>query len=152
MILDKLLEFDPAGTTCNISSTTQDSTNVIDFGVGRDMGVGDDPTLKVVVWTGATAWTVGTSVSIGVWESADGTNWYESMRSGEILLAQLTANAKIWEASLARRPAKLEGAPPRYMKLIYTTVGAMATATLQAELTMDVQANVPYPAGINIAN
>jgi hypothetical protein len=150
MILDALLQFDSGATV----TATADSTNIIDLGVGRDMGIGDDPTLKVVCFTGANAWTTGTSLNIQVMMSSDGTNYYVAYESGLILLAQLTANTKIWEASLAHRPAKLSGATPRYIKLTYTVAGSNmgGPALITSYLTMDVQANTPYPSGIAIAN
>ena len=150
MILDALLQLSSGQTI----TATADSTNTIDLGVGRDLGIGDDPTVKIVCFTGANAWTTCTSLNIQVLESADGTNWYIASESGVIAVALLTANAKVWETSLAHRNVALAGAPPRYIKLSYVIAGSNAggPALITSYLTMDVQAAPAYPPGIVISN
>ena len=192
MILDGLLLFTGTsnGSTRTGSTTYTDlptsstaySANVIDLGVSglpalsgssgtgagggaRDLGIGDDPAMKVMVDVVVVFDTL-TSLQIIVQGTHDdgtgipyATDW-TTMASGPLVaLAQLVAGMRICEIDLPR-PAPGE-AMPRYLRLGYAQTGtANSTGVIQAQLVLDRDDQIVgatglysgYQAGINIAN
>lgn len=175
MILDNLLAFS-VNQAITVSGTTQDSTNIIDLHVNspslpvlsnnqgaRDIGIGDDPALKLLVQVTVAA-TTGTSMSVTLEGATDngsgGANafsvWWVSPAYA---LATLVAGARLLDMDMPRPPAGI--AIPRFLKLVYTTVGA-CNPTVSAFIVLDRHdqyytgtANSTlsgYPAGITIAN
>lgn len=175
MILDALLRFSDAQSLVGAAATTA-STNVIDFGINsgipsfangggaRDMGIGDDPALKLCVQVGTT-FTGGTSLQIALQGAIDDTTgapstfntWYTSPA---IALAALNAGSRLFDMDLPRPPDGI--AIPRFIRLAYITLGTMTAGTINAYLVLD-RIDQPYsstdnsvlggyPAGINIAN
>ncbi len=151
-ILDNLLNFEP--TTGTAVTSTADSTNTIDLGVGRDMGIGDDPAIILLVQALTAFTAVGAAtLNIQLQMSADNSTFYTAAETGAIPKASLTANTKLWQIYLPHRPVQLGDTPPRYIKLTYTVAtGPFTAGTLFAGLMLDVQANKPYAPGISIAN
>lgn len=182
MILDSLLQFSSAQSLA-IAIGTAPSTNVIDFGLGtaaspaipsdangggaRDMGIGDDPALKLLVQisTAATSGGAGTLAISLQGAPDDGTgapgtfvSWWTSPA---YTLAQMAAGARLLDIDFPRPP---QGAPiPRFVRLLYTVAGANLTGgAIQSYVVLD-RDDQPYlgtdnsiiggyPAGINIAN
>lgn len=148
-ILDGQLVFDASGTTI---TTTATSTNVIDLTNPRDMGIGDNPALKLNITVGtAFTSTAAATLQIQVQGSTDNSNFTTMAESRAYAIADLVAGSKLFPIDL---PA-VGGvqAIPRYLRLNY--VGGVATFTtgkLSAYLVLDRQDNVAYPAGINILN
>lgn len=164
------------------AGTTEYSANVIDLGVSglpavsgtnatgagggaRDLGIGDDPALKIMVDV-TVAFNTITSLQIivqGTHDNGSGapyaTDW-TTMASGPVVaLAQLVAGMRLLEIDLPR-PAPGQ-ALPRYLRLGYTGVGAANTAGLiEGALVLDRDDQIVgaagqlsgYQAGINIAN
>ena len=153
MIMDGLLLFD---TAVNITAATgtQASTNVIDLGVARDIGVGDDPAMKILVQV-LTAYTGATSMSVALQGSTDNTTYTTMVTSGVVTVSA----GALWNLAGVRllemdvpRPAPGQ-AIPRYLRLLYTTNGVWTTAgTLTATLVIDRQDWPAYPPGIGISN
>lgn len=151
MILDGQLVFDASGTTI---TTTATSTNVIDLSVARDLGIGDNPALKLAITVGtAFTSTAAATLQIQVQGSTDNSNFTTMAESRAYAIADLVAGTKLFPIDL---PA-VGGvqAIPRYLRLNY--VGGTATFTtgkLSAYLVLDRQDAMPpaYPAGINILN
>jgi hypothetical protein len=168
----------PVGTT----GTTY-SANVLDLGLvgipalsgssgtgagggARDLGVGDDPALKVLVDV-TVAFDNITSLQIIVQGTHDdgtgipyATDW-TTMASGPVVaLAQLTAGARICDIDLPR-PAPGQ-AMPRYLRLGYVQVASSPndSGLLVGTLVLDrfdqpvgsTNALSGYPAGIVVAN
>lgn len=182
MILDALLQFDNAASLA-IAAGTQASTNVIDFGLGtsakpaipsnangggaRDMGIGDDPALKLLVQV-ATTFTSGGAgtLSVAIQGAPDNgagvpgayTTWWTSP---VYALATLTAGARLLNMDFPRPPAGV--AVPRFVRLLYTVAGAtMDTGAITAYLVLDRDDQMynstnnavlgGYPPGIAISN
>ena len=149
MIIDKLLRMSWAQAL----TTSAPSTDVIDLGVARDLGVGNDaPTINVVVDVGtAFASTGASTLTIALQGSTDNASFTVMEQSPAIAKASLTAGARLVRWSL---PGRVAGqSMPRYIRMNYTVATADFTnGTLNAFLTLDRQDNSAYPAGITISN
>ena len=178
MILDAYLMFD-IGVLITASGTTQDSTNIIDLhnnvaGVGgipvlanlqgaRDIGIGDDPAMKILVVVTAAAST-GTSMSVTLEGAPDNGSgapgsfvaWYVTP---VYTTAQLLVGTRLMDMDMPRPPAGVS--IPRFLKLVYTTVST-CNPTVESGIVLD-RSDQPYsstknqilggyPAGINITN
>jgi hypothetical protein len=173
MILDAFLLFDSA-VAITANGTTQASTNIIDLHMSgipvlanlqgaRDMGIGDDPALKILV-TVTVAATTGTSMSVALQGAPDNgsgvpgsyATWYVSP---VYTTAQLVASARLMDMDLPRPPAAV--GIPRFLRLLYTTVST-CNPTVTSGLVLD-RPDHPYagtsnaalggyPAGITISN
>ena len=151
MILDNLLMFTGSsnGTTGGITSgantdaptATAPSTNVIDLhlvglpvlasGQGaRDMGIGDDPALKILVQV-TTAFAGGTSLAVALQGTTDNGSgapnagaWTTFYSSPAVVTASLTAGQRLLDMDMPRPPP---GVPvPRFLRLNYTVAGTMS--------------------------
>lgn len=173
MILDGLLQFTAnAGDTPTASGN---STNVIDLhmagipvlvnGQGaRDMGIGDDPALKLLVLV-TTTFTGLTSLQIALQGATDdGTGnpaafstWWTGPATA---LASLTAGARLYDMDMPRPPAGV--AVPRFLRLGYTVAGSGTGGALKAWIVLDRDDQMynttnnaiqgGYPAGVVVAN
>jgi hypothetical protein len=170
MILDKLLQFD-SGFSIAIAAGTNPSANVVDIGVGlqlttnptglaipglaagagaRDLGIGDDPAMKILVELIAAATSAGTTtIQIQVQGTPDdGTGqpnaatWATYAQSDVIALVTATVV----------QPAGLQGthlfdidwprpkpgvALPRYWRLQYITTGTGTGGTIASYVVLD---------------
>lgn len=177
MILDAFATFDSAASLA-IAAGTQASSNVLDLHMAglpvlanlqgaRDMGIGDDPSLKLVVQVGTT-FTSGGAGTLSVafqgatdnGSGAPGTfsTWWASPTYA---LATLVAGARLLDIDFPRPPAGI--AVPRFVRLLYTVGTATMTAgTVSAYVVLDridqmyqSTSNAilgGYPAGITVAN
>jgi hypothetical protein len=179
MILDGLLMFTSflgGGTGSGDSPTTgtQTSTNQLDLGItsgiptsasgagARDIGIGDDPSLKLLVLV-TTAFVGGTSLAVNLQGAPDNgagaPGAFTTMLSGPVVIeANLIAGSRLLDDDV---PRPVPGqALPRYLQLQYVTVGVHTGGALKSFIVLDrhdipEQANAilgGYPAGINIAN
>lgn len=178
MILDALNSFtnSPAAGGDSPTTGTQASTNVIDLGINsgipssangggaRDIGIGDNPALKLVV-TVITVFAGGTSLQIALQGAIDNLSgapdtfntWWTSPAVAE---ASLVAGARLFDMDMPRPPQGL--AIPRFIRLAYITVGTHSGGAIYAGLVLDRDDQAyqstnnavlgGYPAGINIAN
>ena len=176
MILDSLLQFDPSGTACIPNGTTQNSTNVLDLHMAgipvlanlqgaRDIGIGDRPALKLLVLV-TTAYTAGgTSLSVtfqgatdnGAGAPAAFSSWWVSPAYA---VATLVAGVRLMDMDMPRPPAGI--AIPRFLRLVYTSVGTLAGGAVGAWIVLDRDDQYysstgnavmgGYPPGITIAN
>lgn len=175
MILDALLEFDPAGTSVAIAAGTQPSTNVIDLGVllgipsyangggARDIGIGDDPAMKILVQVD-TAFTSSSStgtISCAIQGAPDdGTGapgTYVTMVTGPLYTVP-AIGAQLLNIDM---PRPKDGNLPRFIRLLYTVATQTMTAgKVNAHLVLDRMDQVnqasgylgAYRAGITVAN
>lgn len=154
---------------------TQFSSNIVDVGQlnglpasavggggGRDLGIGDDPSLKLMVIV-TVAFTVGTSLQVGIAGAPDaGSNTpgsYVTYGLGPVVAeASLIAGCRVADIDM---PRTAPGAvPPRYYRLSYVSVGTHSTGKIEALLVLDRMDQVEqsnavmggYPAGITIQN
>lgn len=173
MILDAYLSF--SGTSGDSPTTgTETATNIIDLGVNsgvpssangggaRDIGIGDDPMLKLLVEV-TTAFASGTSLQARLSGAVDdGTgspSSYTVMWTGAAVAeASLVAGANIANVDV---PRTIPGqAPPRFLKLEYITVGTHTAGVIRAYIVLDRFDQVlgtggaisGYPAGVTVSN
>jgi hypothetical protein len=165
MILDGALQFTgTAGTVSSDTPTTgtQQSTNVIDLLNARDLGVGDDPALKLLIQITAT-FTVGTSMNVlleGAPDNGSGVpgSYVTMWSSGVIAEANLLIGRYLSNVDLPRILLPTPLAPsaamvlPRFLRLEYVTVGTHSTGTLFGAIVLDRQDQISYPPGIVVAN
>lgn len=182
MILDSLLLFTGGsggvgnndGATDSPTTGTQESSNVIDLGIvlgipsyangggARDLGVGDDPALKLLVVV-TTAFVGGTSLQIQLSGAPDdgsgGIGSYTVMYTGPAVIdANLIAGATLADIDV---PRVIPGqALPRFLRLDYITVGSHTPGSIEGTIVLDRADQIKgttgklsgYPAGINVAN
>lgn len=183
MILDSLWLFSGAttgvgnsdGKTDSPTTGTQTSSNVIDVGVtsgipasavngggARDIGIGDDPAMKLLVQV-TTAFASGTSLGVNLQGAPDaGANapgTFTIYASGPVVVeANLIVGCRLLDIDMPR-PAP-GAALPRFYRLGYITVGTHTAGALEAILVLDrmdqpEQTNAVmggYPVGITVAN
>jgi len=178
MILDALLQFDNA-VSLAIAAGTQASTNTIDLGVtsgiptsasgggARDIGIGDDPAMKLLVQVtttftsggaGTLSVTLQGAIDNGAGAPAAFSSWWASPAYA---LATLNAGSRLLDMDMPRPPDGI--AIPRFLRLLYTVAAATMTAgNVSAFLVLDRDDQIyqstdnsvmgGYPAGINVAN
>ena len=182
MILDAFLLFtggstgvgNSDGATDSPTTGTQESSNVIDLGIvsgipsyangggARDLGVGDDPSLKVLVQV-TTAFTGGTNIQLSLSGAPDsGTGipgTYTIMAYGPIVVeANLVVGAQLLNIDVPR-PAPAE-ALPRFLRIDYINSGTHTGGAIEGTIVVDRNDQIVgamgkisgYRAGINIIN
>jgi hypothetical protein len=156
MVIDGALQFTgTAGTVANDTPTTgtQQSTNVIDLVNARDMGVGDNPAVKLMCVV-RTTFTGGTSLQIqfqGAPDNAGVPGTYSTYaESAAILEADLVAGRYLLPIDVPRPPPG--AALPRFLRLQYVSAGTHGAGQIYAALVLDRQDYPLYPAGITIPN
>lgn len=182
MILDNFLMFDNIANPRNLAQVTGNytSTNIIDLHItggglpvltnlqgARDIGIGDNPALKLLVMVGTTFTSGGAGTLVvnlqGATDNGSGganafSTWWGSPTYA---LATLVAGERLLDMDFPRPPAGI--AIPRFLQLQYVVGGATMTAgTAIAGIVID-RHDLPYsstnnavlggyPAGINVAN
>lgn len=166
MILDGALQF--TGTAGSVSADsptigTQQSTNVIDLVNARDMGIGDDPALKLLIEI-LTTFASGTSLQVQLQGAPDNgsgspgsytTMWDSGALAEAVLIAgRYVANIDLPRTILAlpNTGASAAQALPRFLRLQYVTVGTHTAGGIYGSIVLDRQDYVAYPAGITISN
>lgn len=153
MILDGNLLLDTAAAI----TSTANSTNVIDLGVARDMGIGDgDQLTPKVMCLVNTAFTTTNSATLQVsfQGSTDNTTWDTYVSSPAYAAAALVAGARLLDIDLPRPAAGKS--MPRYLRLEYTVgTGVFSTGAVTAGIVLGRQDEPPlgaYPSGFTVAN
>ena len=181
MILDGYQMFDLPSAPRNLAQIvgTYASTNALDYGIAsgipssangggaRDMGIGDDPSLKLLVqvstaFVSAGGGTLQVSFQGSVDDTTGNPSAYSTWYSSPIYtIAQLVAGARLFDIDFPRPPQGV--AVPRFCRLLYTIATATITAgqivsgvVLDREDQMYQSTNNAtlgaYPAGITVAN
>lgn len=149
MIIDGLLLFSSAQ---NLTTGTIDSTNVIDLLNARDMGIGDDPALKLAMFVTTTfaSTDVGT-LTVQVLGSTDNSTYTVYAQSRAYAVADLVAGNKLFPIDWPHRGPG--DAFPRYLKVSYV-MGALhfTPGAVTSMLVLDRQDASQYPAGLIISN
>jgi hypothetical protein len=167
-------------TSDSPTTGTQYSSNVIDIGLSglqnsvagggaRDLGVGDDPALKVQFIVTQT-FLSGTSLQLAIQGAPDNgsgapgaytTMWQSQAILEANLVAATAANPPFFQLGNIDFPRVAPGQPlPRFLRVQYTTVGTHTAGALTAEVVLDRDDQIisstgyqsGYPAGITIAN
>ena len=157
MIIDGALQFTGtpgvAGSPDTPTTGTQQSTNIIDLVNARDMGIGDDPALKLLCVV-QTAFTAGTSLQVqfqGAPNNAGSPGtWTTYAESAAVLEADLVIGRYLLPMDIPRPPPG--AALPRFYRLQYVTAGTHSTGTIFAAIVLDRADYVVYPSGITIPN
>lgn len=185
MILDNLLTFTGTsnGATGGIQSGpqtdapttgTQNASNIIDLGItlgvptsangggARDMGIGDYPAMKLSVMA-TTAFTGGTSLQMQLQGAPDNGSGapgaYTTMWTSPVFAeASLVQGAQLANVDMPRDI--WEQVLPRYLQLVFVSVGTHTGGAVEANLVLDLDQQIMgatglysgYRAGINIAN
>lgn len=157
-IIDGNLLFEPiAGTAITVTAV---STNIIDLLNARDMGIGDDPALKVMV--GVTAAFIAAGAATlniqfqGAPDNGSGapgtyTTYVETSPLSLASPAQLGINAQLATFDVPRTPPGV--AQPRYLRLNYVVAtGPFTAGAINAGIVLDRQGAIAYPPGITVAN
>lgn len=181
MILDKLLMFDPTDSPRNLAQVvgTYASSNTVDLGLNsgipssangggaRDLGIGDDPALKMLVQVTTTFASLGAgtlqlalqgAVDDGTGNPAAFSTWWTS---SAYALAGLNAGSRLYDMDFPRPPDGV--AIPRFIRMLYTIAGAtMSAGQIVSGIVLDRDDQIysgtdnsvlgGYPAGINVAN
>lgn len=188
MIIDGLLLFTgtsggasgaPAASAYTDSPTTgtQESSNIVDIGLGttsnpgipslangggaRDLGIGDDPSLKLMVVV-TTTFAGGTNLAVSLSGAPDNASGapgsYTIMWQGPTVLeASLLQGTYLANVDVPRTvPGQ---ALPRFLRLDYVTSGTHNAGALEGAIVLDRFDQIGlsgtlsgYPAGINVAN
>lgn len=151
MILDKQQMFEDALAVSGLSVATTASTNVIDLGVNRDIGIDMRPILWIAIGSAFTSGGAGT-LEWTLQSSADNSTYYTILRSpATMALADLTAgNILANLRTTIRSPTqRRQGLSVRYLRLQWVVGTAVFTGgTLNAGLVLDAQDNLQYPDAI----
>ncbi len=180
MIIDNYLCFDPPGSPRNLAQVIGNytSTNIIDLHMAgipvlsnnqgaRDIGIGDDPALKLIVqvitaFTSGGAGTLVVNLQGATDNGSGGANAFSTWwGSPTYALATLSAGGRLFDMDMPRPPDGI--AIPRFLQLQYVIGGATMTAgTVFSAIVLDRQDQYytstnnavlgGYPAGINVAN
>lgn len=173
-----------AGSYTDLPTTgTQAASNIIDYGItngvpaggattpaNRDMGIGDDPALKVVAIV-TTAITGGTTLQLqlqGAPDNASGvTGTYYTLWTGYAFAeAQLTQGAVLANIDFPRGlPYNASaGGPIRYLKMNFISTGTHTAGAIECFIALNQDLQIlsgasgqagtysGYPAGVNVAN
>lgn len=149
MLLDGYLMF----SNGQVLTATADSSNIIDIQNARDLGIGEDVTLKVFVSTGAALVSAGaTTLNVDFQGSTDGTTWTSMWLQSGITKANITATGTRIASFDLPRPA-VGQAMPRYYKIVYTVgTGPFTGGSVNAGIVLDDQASPQYASALNIQN
>jgi hypothetical protein len=188
MILDSLLLFTGGsaapgsndGKNDAPTTGTQTSSNQLDLGMGlvsnpqipsfaagggaRDIGIGDDPALKVLVLV-TTLFTGGTNIQIAFQGAPDNGSGqpgsFVTFVSGPVVVeANLIVGARLLDIDVPRGTIPATPAPPRYLQLQYINAGTHGAGKLEGTIVIDrhdqiMQANATlgaYPPGVTVSN
>ena len=154
---------------------TQAASNVIDYGItggtpaggattpaNRDMGIGDDPSLKLLA-TVEVAFTGGTSLQVHILGAPDNgagaPGAYTLLWQGPVVVeANLTIGAQLANNDF---PRQIPGVgPARFIEAQFVSVGTHGAGQISVGIQLDrfdqilgtTGALSGYPAGINVAN
>lgn len=147
MFIDGANLFDTAAAI----TATRVSTNVIDLGIARDLGIGNN-SLKLMALITTTMLSAGSStLNVQIQGSTDNSSYTTMAETGPIAKAQLTAGRRLFDVGI---PRPIPGqARPRYLQLRYEVGTADFTAgAVTAALVLDRDDQVYYPSGIAINN
>jgi len=151
MLLDGFMMFSNGQALTAVG--TVDSANVLDVQNARDLGIGENKTLKIFVQTGNALLSTGAStLQVNLQGSTDASTWTTMASSPANTKANITAaGTRIWSLDMPRPVAGQ--ALPRYYKLTYA-IGTtdFTSGTVNAGIVLDDQANVQYPVGIAVGN
>lgn len=149
MIIDGLLQFDPALSAITV---TRVSTNTIDLLNARDIGGPMSPAMWLAIGVNAAFTAAGAgTLTVQMQDSVDNAAWTTEGESRAFSIADLTPVGRLMVVSWPFRTGVT--ALPRYLRLNYVVAtGPMTAGSINAQLVLDPQVYQQYAAGINITN
>lgn len=124
MILDYLTMFDVASAI----TAARASTNTIDLGCQRDLGVGEEPPAITVTAVSAFAGPANATLQVQVQSSVDNVSWSTLVETAALPVASLTTGQVLLRGLLPTdQPAATSGVG-RYLRLDYVVVNGPFTA------------------------
>lgn len=144
MLLDGNLLFD----TQSAITSSRASTNVLDLGANRDIGIGDDPALKLLVTfpTGLTT-TNSATLQVQVQASTDSATWVTLAQTDVLPAASLGTGMKVAKMDVPNNGLT------RYLRLNYVVgTGVFSAGTVTAAIVLSRDDSPQYPANYNAAN
>ena len=150
MTIDALLLFDPTGTSITVSAP---STNILDLGSQRDLGIGD-PKLEVEIVVQQSFAALGAAtLNVQIQSSVDNVTWSTLAESSPIAVAALTQGRQILRIDLpADQPAQTAGIG-RYLRLYYAVAtGPFTAGQVLSALVLNRPSTPAYASGFNPAN
>lgn len=157
MILDSQLCFSSAQT---VNSTTVASTNIIDLKNPRDLGIGDNPALKLAIYV-TTAFVLASSTPSltiqfqGAPDNGSGLpdTYVTYAESRAYAAADMPLGAKLFPIDVPHRDPTLVATFPRFYRLNYlVATSTFSAGALSAYMVIDRQDSAQYPAGLTITN
>jgi hypothetical protein len=150
MTIDANLLFDPSGTAITAS---QASTNTLDLGQARDLGIGCPQVDVEILIQQSFAAAGAATLNVQIQSSVDNATWNTLAETAPIAVANLTAGRQILRIALpADQPAQTAGIG-RYLRLYYTVAsGPFTSGQVFAALVLDRPSPTAYPSGFNAAN
>lgn len=145
MIFDSLLLLDTAAAI----TSSRASTNVIDLGNARDMGIGNRQNLKFLcmVTTTFTSTAAGT-LTVAYQGSTDNSAWTTYAQSIAYASTALVAGTYLLAMDIPRN-----GITDRYIRANYVNATATFSAgAVTCGLLLDRQDAVQYPSGFTVAS
>ncbi|MBD1412800.1 hypothetical protein NUJ30_08730 [Burkholderia contaminans] len=144
MLLDGNLLFD----TQSAITSSRASTNVLDMGANRDIGVGDTPALKLlVIPTTGFATTNAATLRVQYQASTDSVTWTTYAQSDDLPAASLVAGKKIAAMDVPRVDLN------RYHRLNYVVgTGVFSAGAVTAAIVLSRDDVPQYPANYNAVN
>lgn len=145
MILDNLLLLDSAA---NITNSTV-STNTIDLGNARDMGIGNRSNLKFLCQVMTTFQSTGAgTLYVAYQTSTDASNWVTAAQTPVYASTALTAGTYLLPIDIPRNPVNHRYIRANYVQAtVVFSVGAVTTAVV-----LDRQDTQQYPSGFSVAS
>lgn len=147
MLLDKENLFSDAQAVTTGSENGIASTNVIDFGSARNIGVGEN--LYIVVSLDATMSDSGNNSTLTVYAQSDDNESFNTATNTQTI-GTFAVNSVIGSRLVARvQPGTFN---EKYGRLFYLSAnGALTTGSLSAALAKDVELYTAYPDAVTIA-
>lgn len=143
MYLDQQLLFDDNAEHL----TTEASTNLVDFGAARNLGVGEDLYFVIIVDTAFTDASSNSTMTITL-ETDDNAS-FSSATTAQTIGTFAALAAAGTRLAVKLQPDKIN---ERYLRVKYTVAnGDLSTGKFTAFLTKDLQAYTSYPDGITIS-
>ena len=150
MTIDALLLFDPSGTAI---TGTAASTNILDLGCQRDLGIGSPPLEVEIVIQQTFAAAGAATLNVQIQSSVDNVTWSTLVESSPIPVANLLAGRKILRMDLPADQPTLTAGIGRYLRLYYVVAtGPFTGGTVLSALVLNRNSLPTYASGFNAAN
>lgn len=164
MLIDNFLLFEPLAGTAVTSGAA--STNVIDLLNPRDIGIGDDPAIKLTVLVVAASFSSGSSSKLntqiqGAPGASSAGTWTTIVETGDIGAASLASGTQVMNIdmpSILRAGNNMGFGTPgnnmiRLLRMNFSVgTTSFSAGSITAFLNIDNDALIAYPPGLAVLN